>query len=219
MESTPERALCVLCETRPPRRSCPGIRGEICAPCCGEEREQTIDCPLECEYLREARRHEKLPKRDPAAMPHREIGVTGAFLEQEKVLTAVLGGALLSAALHTPGAIDADVHEAIDAHVRTLQTASSGLIYTTRPANPVAAQIQERFAAELHRFREQVAQRTGVHSIRDADVLRVLVFFRRVAWEHDNGRRRGRAFLDAISRFTGLPPGGGGQPVVERAGR
>jgi len=58
---------CAICQTRRPRRFCPGVRGEICSLCCGAEREVTVDCPLDCEFLREARRHEKAP--EPNAIP------------------------------------------------------------------------------------------------------------------------------------------------------
>src|ERR1035441_6424798 len=57
---------CSICQTRRSRRFCPGVRGEICSLCCGEEREVTVDCPLDCEFLREGRRHEKAPARNPA---------------------------------------------------------------------------------------------------------------------------------------------------------
>ena len=50
---------CALCETRRPRRFCPGVRGDICTLCCGSEREVSVACPLDCEYLREAHKHEK----------------------------------------------------------------------------------------------------------------------------------------------------------------
>jgi hypothetical protein len=44
---------------RKEKRFCPAVHGRICAQCCGEEREVTIDCPSECAYLRQAREHEK----------------------------------------------------------------------------------------------------------------------------------------------------------------
>ena len=42
---------------RRPKRFCPGVRGDICTICCGTEREITVDCPLDCVYLREAHQH------------------------------------------------------------------------------------------------------------------------------------------------------------------
>ena len=50
---------CAICHTRRPRRYCPGVRGHICPVCCGTERENTVSCPLDCPYLREARVREK----------------------------------------------------------------------------------------------------------------------------------------------------------------
>jgi hypothetical protein len=193
-----ERELCVLCEKRPPRRQCPGVHGDICPVCCGTEREQTIDCPFECEYLRDARRRERVPPPDPATLPCPEIDVTDAFLQEHRPLMVATGRMLLAASLQTPGAVDFDVRDALDALVRTLKTADSGLVYTTRPANVIAAQIQDRFQAELQRFREELARRTGSHSVRDRDVLGILVFWRRMQWRHNNGRRKGRAFIESL---------------------
>ena len=55
---------CAICQIRRPRRFCPGVRGDICSLCCGTEREVTVNCPLDCEYLQEARKHEKLSEFD-----------------------------------------------------------------------------------------------------------------------------------------------------------
>ena len=67
---------CAICETRRPRRACPGVNGDICAICCGTEREVTVSCPLDCEYLQEARRRE--PARDsvPEELPNSDVQVT-----------------------------------------------------------------------------------------------------------------------------------------------
>src|ERR1035438_6507211 len=75
---------------RRPRRFCPGVRGEICSLCCGEEREATVDCPLDCEFLREGRRHEKAPARNPAEFPNRDIQVPEKLLRANEHLLAFL---------------------------------------------------------------------------------------------------------------------------------
>src|SRR3954453_197459 len=103
---------CAICETRRPRRFCPGVRGDICALCCGAEREVTVNCPLECEYLREARRHERPGDLDPSTPPNQDIRLTERFVEEHELLATVVGSALLGAALDTPGAIDQDAREA-----------------------------------------------------------------------------------------------------------
>ena len=41
---------CALCKTRSEKRFCPALHEKICAPCCGTEREVTLDCPSTCPY-------------------------------------------------------------------------------------------------------------------------------------------------------------------------
>src|SRR5580693_5104828 len=66
---------CAICQTRRPRRSCPGVHGDICAICCGAQREVTVSCPSTCEYLQEARKHEPSAEIDPATMGNPDIRV------------------------------------------------------------------------------------------------------------------------------------------------
>ena len=70
---------CVICEERKPRRHCPGVRGEICHTCCGQERENTVDCPLDCAYLREARVREKAAEVNPAGIPFSDSSGAALF--------------------------------------------------------------------------------------------------------------------------------------------
>jgi len=199
-----ERVNCHLCEARPPRRACPALGRDICAQCCGEEREASIDCPLECEYLREAREHEKLPPLDPKLLPNLDIELTDAFLEQHRPLTIVTGRLLLVAAMETPGTVDLDLRDALDALIRTYRTAETGLVYESRPTNGIAAAVADRFQQEIRQFREVVAQNTGAHAVRDKDLLGVLVFWQRMEWQSNNGRRKSRAFIESL--FSLLPP-------------
>ena len=94
---------CAICETRRPRRFCPGVRGDICSTCCGTEREVTVDCPLDCEYLRDARRFDKPVAIDVEQVPNREVAVTENFLAANEDLCCSWGQTLAVAALHTPG--------------------------------------------------------------------------------------------------------------------
>ena len=40
-----------------------------------------------------------------------------------------------------------------------------------------------------------------MHTVRDADVLGVLVFLQRLEMRYNNGRRRGRAFRDFLTGY------------------
>src|SRR5712692_9056456 len=104
---------CKICETRRPRRHCPAVSGEICSLCCGREREMTLDCPLDCQYLLESRRHDRPEPVNPNKFPNQDIRVTQTFLHDHEPLLIALGKAVLAAALETPGAVDDDVRQAL----------------------------------------------------------------------------------------------------------
>jgi hypothetical protein len=193
---------CAICETRRPRRFCPGVRGDICSICCGTEREITVDCPLDCEYLRDARVHDKPVPVDIEQLPNRDIQVTEKFLAANEELLLFLGHTVAGVALNTAGTTDFDVREALEALIRTYRTLQSGVYYESVPPNPLAANI---FAAVQHgaaQFREQERERLGMSKSRDADVLGVLAFLQRLEFDRNNGRRRGRAFLDYLREFS-----------------
>ena len=54
-----ERSLCPICSKRRPERFCPAKGKKICAVCCGTEREVTLDCPTDCNYLIKAHQYER----------------------------------------------------------------------------------------------------------------------------------------------------------------
>jgi hypothetical protein len=204
---------CTICETRRPRRFCPAVRGDICAMCCGTARETSVDCPLDCSYLQEAHRHERAPERDPDQLPNQDVEITERFLEENGMLFAFLCRALAGVARGSSNIHDADVREALDAMARTYRTLESGLVYETRPANLLAAGIQQELAGELDALRRELRERAGVETVRDADILGVLVLLQRLEFAHNNGRPRSRAFLDFLAQeFSGAAaPGESGE--------
>jgi hypothetical protein len=198
---------CKLCAVRKPRRYCPGVGGDICSPCCGAERENTVNCPLDCEYLREARTHERPNQLAPADIPNADIRVTDEFLYENRQLAGIVIGAVTEAAFSAPGIIDFDVRDALDNLIRTYRTLQSGLYYDSKPANMMAAGIYDHVQRRTAEFREAVQRQAGMTKIRDADMLGVLVFVQRMELQFNNGRKRGRAFLDflRLQRPAGPP--------------
>lgn len=199
-----EKNLCHLCQRRAPRRHCPALEQDICAVCCGTEREQSIACPLDCEYLRDAREHEKLPALDPKTLPNPEIELTDRFMDEHQELTVILGRMLFIASVQTQGVVDSDMREALAALVTTYKSASSGLIYSARPDNTIAAGVAARFEEELDKFREDVKKNSPQHALLDKDLLGVLAFWQRLEYQRSNGRRKGRAFMESL--YAVLPP-------------
>lgn len=195
--------VCRICEKRRPKRYCPGVSGDICAICCGTEREVTVNCPLDCSYLREARKHEPLPDVDPRAFPNLDIRVDEAFLSRNEPLLILIASSIARASLETAGVVDNDVKDALDALVRTWRTLQSGLIVDARPDNLVARDVYAAVQNTVRETRERLGEEA--HHLRDADVLGVLAFLQRMEIQHNNGRRKGRAFIDFLCGF--FPPG------------
>lgn len=197
---------CAICHTRRPRRFCPGVRGEICTTCCGTEREVTVSCPLDCEFLVEARKHERQAPFDPDHLPNEDIRITERFLEEHEELATALSAAVLQAGLRTHGAVDSDVAEALEALIRTNRTLQNGIYYESLPENTLAATIYRLVQEAVANFRQEEQKRLGLSKTRDADVLAILVFLQRLALGQNNGRKRGRAFLSMLASYYGAGP-------------
>ncbi|MEX2264124.1 MAG: hypothetical protein WD696_19380 [Bryobacteraceae bacterium] len=189
---------CRLCETRKPRRFCPGVGGDICSLCCGMEREVTVDCPLDCEYLVEAHVHERTPPVEPDKFPNRDVPVTTEFIRANGETLQFLGTVVMAAALESGSAVDFDIRDALESLVKTYKTLQTGLYYESRPNGPVAAHIFGRVQQAVEQMRIDERQRHGMSRLRDSDVLGVLAFLQRLEIDRNNGRRRGRAFLDFL---------------------
>jgi hypothetical protein len=180
------------------------VGGEICPQCCGEQREITVDCPSDCEHLRQARLRETVPPVNEADVPNRDVHLSEQFIHQHEPVVFALALALRRAMEETR-AVDFDGREALAALIRTYRTLESGLIYETQPTNPYAAGILDRLKAAVERLRKGLESEAGMPVLRDADVLGVLVFLERLELQHNNGRRRGRAFLDFLRVYLPEP--------------
>ena len=205
--------VCRICEKRRPRRYCPGVSGDICPICCGTEREVTVNCPLSCPYLQEARKHERVPEVDPRQFPNNDIRINEDFLRRNEPLLILIASSLARVALDTRGAVDQDVKEALDSLVRTYRTLQSGLVYEVRPDNPIAARIHSGVQEGLADIRNRLSEHG--QTIRDADALGVLAFLQRMEIQHNNGRPKGRAFIDFLTEFF---PAGAETPRAETSG-
>lgn len=192
---------CAICGVRKPKRFCPGVNGDICTICCGTEREVTVHCPLDCVFLQDARKHDKVPPVDPDKFPNRDIRVTDEFLHENEELLVYFGRNLLAAALDTQDAVDNDVREALESLIRTYRTLESGVYYESRPQNPLAGAIYSRIQEAVTELRRMENEERGVAHTRDKQVLGLLVFLQRLELDRNNGRRLGRSFIDFLRGF------------------
>lgn len=200
---------CPVCNQRKGKRFCPAKGARICTACCAAEREVTIDCPFECPHLQEGRAREYKHRLGQDQFPYKEIRIGETFLRDHEELLLFCGRTVLMASLETAKATDRDTREALDALIKTYKTLSSGIYYETRPESAYGREIMGRIQESLRELQETETQQVGFQRTRDDDVLHLLVFLYRMALDRDNGRIRGKAFLDFLRQHF--------QPPQERA--
>jgi hypothetical protein len=155
--------------------------------------------------LQEAHQHEKpLPIADEA-ISYPDIKVTEEFIRDHEELFLFSIYSLVQAAVRTSGAIDSDVLAALEALIQTQRTLQSGLVYETRAENTVAMAVQRAFSASLADYEKERKEREGLGALRSSDVLAVLVFLHRLGQHNQNGRPRGRMYLDLLRHMTPDP--------------
>jgi hypothetical protein len=200
------QAACAICHIRRPRRYCPGVGGDICPVCCGTERENTVNCPLDCQYLREARARERDPEVDPHDFPNQDIRVDEQFLHRNEPLLLLVASEFAKAALEQERehAIDSDVRDAIAALLSTYRALDSGLYYSVTLQNPIAEKIRDRVHARLVEVEDLLSKNSSV--LRNVDVLGVLAFLQRLEIQKNNRRSKSRAFIDFLREFFPTEP-------------
>jgi hypothetical protein len=148
--------------------------------------------------------HERPQPLSEKDIPNLDIQLKEDFVEKHEREVMALSLAL-ARAMDREKAVDLDTREALDSLVRTYRTLQSGLIYESRPQNPFAAGIQERLTQSIEELRKAMAEDAGMETLRDTDVLATLVFLQRLEIQHNNGRRRGRAFFDFLRMYFPEP--------------
>jgi hypothetical protein len=193
--------VCAICEIRKEKRFCPAVHGRICPPCCGVQREVTLDCPSDCPYLLQAREHEKprtMDEINPAEL-FLDVEIPDQFMYEREHLLLGLTFALAKTAHADRSLNDRDLLNALVALCTSYQRlANSGLHYE----QPMASVSQQRVAVAvenmLKEFREAEQKHVGYSSLKDSDVLRAMVFLVRLAFSRTSGRPKSRAFIDFL---------------------
>lgn len=202
---------CPVCHTRKEKRFCLALHDRICAQCCGEQREVSIDCPSECPYLQQARQHEK-PREFAGPLPEElfpavEIGQD--YLAMHEQLLAGIAQTLARITYSDRNLHDRDLIGALSNMAKSYQTLlASGLVYQEKSPNPAQQGIIAVLNELLREFRQVESQHQGYTSLKDRDVLKALVFTVRWISLHTTGRPLARGFIDFMhERFPATGPG------------
>ena len=208
---------CPICNLRKEKRFCLARHDRICAQCCGEQREVTLECPAECTYLQQARLHEK--PREATENPPDEmfpaIRLREDFLDQHEPLIFGVLATLGKVSRSDRYLKDRELIGALANMVRSQQTLIvSGLVYEESVPNPAQQAVIATLRQVLQEFRDVEAQHLGYTRLKDSDVLQALVFTLRLAHLHTSGRPLARGFVHFLQERFPEAPGAPGPASV-----
>lgn len=135
---------------------------------------------------------------DPTAL-FPQVEISEQFTYEREHLLMGLSYALLKAARSDRSLNDRDLISALTAMCTSYERlANSGLHYQ----QPVSGSAQHAVTAQveemLKQYREAEQKQLGYSTLRDADVLKSLVFLSRLAYARTSGRPKSRAFIDFL---------------------
>jgi hypothetical protein len=190
---------CPICEKQKAARFCPAKGEQICAVCCGKEREVTIDCPVDCSYLLAAHRYEaEHPRELPADTPLLDVDLPSDLIHTQQQLLAALAFTVAKFCASHHEATDADVLSAIQALAETYKTLRTGIYYEHPPDARVPRELYAALTEFIAEVKKQESERTGFSSLKDADIFFLLVFLYRMGLLHTNGRPRSRRYIEVL---------------------
>lgn len=198
---------CPICGKRPPKRFCPAKGEKICAICCGQEREVSIDCPPDCSHLTAAHRYEAEHRKPTSsdAVPYRDVFVAVDFVYEHWPLVGGIAATIINLQREHRDMRDSDALSALEALAETYRTLGTGIYYERPPELPVARTLYSAVGQALHEFRNSESARAGFVTLKDSDIFHILVFLLRLGQQETNRRPRSRAFLDFLRQRFPLP--------------
>lgn len=190
---------CPICQKRKAARFCPAKGEQICAVCCGKEREVSIDCPVDCPHLVAAHRYEaEHPRSLPADTPLLDVNLPPDLIHFHQQLMAALAFTIAKFCVSHPEATDPDVLAAIQALGETYRTLRTGIYYERPPDARLPRELYDGLTAFIGDVKKQEADRTGFSTLKDTDVFYLLVFLYRMGLLRTNGRPRSRQYIEFL---------------------
>ena len=191
--------LCPICHKRKAKRFCPARGDNICAVCCGTEREVTIDCPADCPYLVASREYDASRREiDRSKLPFPDLRFSYEFAQAQAPLMMALMSAIRQYAREHRPLVDSDATAALQALAESYRTLSSGLYYEKPPDYLYQRELYQALKTALEEFQRLETQRQGLVTVRNSDIRDSLIYLTQLAAIRDNGRPKGRAFLDLV---------------------
>ena len=195
---------CPICNHRKVKRFCPARGENICAVCCGTEREVTIDCPADCPHLVDSRKYDEGRRQvDWSKVPFADVRIPFEFAQSHTPLLMALISSIGEYARDRRQVVDTDAIAALQALTETYRTLSSGLYYEKPPDYLYRRELYSVLKTALEEYKQMEAQRLGLATTRDSEIRDALTFLTQLGATRENGRPKGRAFLDLIRAQIG----------------
>jgi hypothetical protein len=148
---------------------------------------------------------------DWSKVPFADVKVPFEFARSHTPLLMALISSIWEYARMHRQVVDADAIAALQALAETYRTLSSGLYYEKPPDYLYRRELYHVLKAALEQFKQAETQRHGLATTRNSEIRDALTFLTQLGAIHENGRPKGRAFLDLIR--TQLGPQASTQPA------
>ena len=195
---------CPICKHRKVKRFCPARGENICSVCCGTEREVTIDCPADCPHLVASRKYDEGRRQvDWSKVPFADVRIPFEFAQSHTPLLMALITSIGEYVRDHRQVVDTDAIAALQALTETYRTLSSGLYYEKPPDYLYRRELYSALKEALEKYKQMETQRLGLATTRDGEIRDALTFLTQLGATRENGRPKGRAFLDLIRAQLG----------------
>ena len=186
------------------KRFCPARGENICSVCCGTEREVTIDCPADCPHLVASRKYDEGRRQvDWSKVPFADVRIPFEFAQSHTPLLMALISSIGEYVRDHRQVVDTDAIAALQALTETYRTLSSGLYYEKPPDYLYRRELYSALKEALEKYKQMETQRHGLATTRDGEIRDALTFLTQLGATRENGRPKGRAFLDLIRAQLG----------------
>jgi len=136
-------------------------------------------------------------------IPFPDARISFEFAQSHSMLLLALMSSIWEYARDHRQVVDTDVIATLQALAETYRTLSSGLYYEKPPDYLYRRELYNVLKAALEEYKQMEVQKLGLATTRDSEIRDALIFLTQLGATHDNGRPKGRAFLDLIRAQLG----------------
>jgi hypothetical protein len=185
--------------------------------CCATEREVTIDCPSSCPHLVASRRYEGERRAvDWSQMPFANVKISPSALRGHENVIDTLAYSICDFAGLRREMVDSDVMSALLTLGESYQTLTKGIYYEKPLDHRLQHELVEHLKRTIAAYKKEETSHPRMTPLRDETVRDAIIFMAQAGGMRNNGRPKGRAYLDFLrSQVKWQPPArGDGAPLL-----